>query len=82
MTDRRIRCRIDALPGKNRHHRLHFFNRVIRFYGFRCVNCLRVKNYMTVDHIKRKADGGTNDISNLRLLCLACHRLKDNAHKV
>lgn len=74
---RRYLNRQQALPGKNHHQALHYFNRVVRFYGFRCSNCLHVKNYMTVDHIKRKADGGTNDISNLQLLCLRCHREKD-----
>ena len=29
-----------------------------------------------VDHIKRKADGGTDDIDNLQGLCHDCHKAK------
>ena len=32
-----------------------------------------------VDHIKRKADGGTDDLNNLQGLCRACHRDKTKA---
>lgn len=29
-----------------------------------------------VDHIKRKADGGTDDTNNLQGLCSECHKVK------
>lgn len=32
-----------------------------------------------VDHIKRKADGGTDDGSNLQAICHACHSAKNMA---
>jgi len=28
---------------------------------------------LTIDHIVKRADGGTNRLENLRLLCEACH---------
>ena len=62
--------------GKQPNQRL--FTNVVRLRGYRCANCLRVTNYHTVDHIKKRTDGGTDDISNLQLLCLSCHRQKDN----
>ena len=32
--------------------------------------------HLEVDHIIERSDGGTNDISNLRLLCKKCHDQK------
>ena len=40
-----------------------------------CRTCKRVAAN-EVDHIKRKADGGTDDISNLQPLCKECHAIK------
>lgn len=37
------------------------------------VNCSSI---LEVDHIIELADGGSNDIENLQLLCVACHRGK------
>ncbi len=34
---------------------------------------------MTIDHMIPKRDGGSSALANLRLLCLRCHRLTDNA---
>ena len=70
--------RLSALPGKGHHHTLRFFNRVARLKGYRCNSCLHVRNFHTADHIILRSKGGTNDISNLQLLCLPCHKLKDN----
>lgn len=33
------------------------------------------------DHITRKADGGTDDLANLRALCAPCHSRKTIAEK-
>ncbi len=44
-----------------------------------CQHCLRqglVVTGITVDHIQPKAHGGTDALSNLQLLCEACHRQK------
>ena len=38
-------------------------------------------NYVQIDHIKALANGGTNDIENLQILCKECHytKTKDEA---
>ncbi|PHM36490.1 HNH endonuclease [Xenorhabdus innexi] len=44
-----------------------------------CRPCLRQGRAVTgttVDHIQPKAHGGTDALSNLQLLCEACHRQK------
>ena len=44
-----------------------------------CVKCLangRVSRATHVDHIKAKATGGTDDLSNLQSLCAECHAEK------
>ncbi|MDX7989870.1 HNH endonuclease [Xenorhabdus littoralis] len=44
-----------------------------------CQQCLRAGRAITgttVDHIKPKAHGGTDALSNLMLLCFSCHRQK------
>lgn len=32
---------------------------------------------LTLDHIVKRAFGGTDDLNNLQILCLLCHRYKD-----
>lgn len=53
-----------------------------------CQECLRqgrvtpvgaVKYSAFVDHIRPKAEGGTDDDSNLQTLCKACHQAKTQA---
>ena len=44
-----------------------------------CQHCLvdgLYRNGTDVDHIKRKADGGTDNTDNLQLLCRAHHKAK------
>ncbi|WP_071890829.1 HNH endonuclease [Enterobacter sp. ODB01] len=44
-----------------------------------CQECLRNGRYTpaeTVDHIKPKAHGGTDDLSNLESICRGCHKAK------
>ncbi|MBE8597901.1 HNH endonuclease [Xenorhabdus sp. BG5] len=61
--------------GKNRH---------ARGYGSKwdkqlCQQCLRegrAVTGVTVDHVTPKAHGGTDELSNLQLLCWACHKRK------
>jgi 5-methylcytosine-specific restriction protein A len=40
-----------------------------------CSHCKR-EIATEVDHIKRKADGGTDDTENLQGLCHECHKVK------
>ncbi|MEW8230368.1 MAG: HNH endonuclease signature motif containing protein [Candidatus Thiodiazotropha endolucinida] len=46
---------------------------------FLCQPCLR-KGQTTVarqvDHIRPKADGGTDDTDNLQSICISCHKAK------
>lgn len=52
--------------------------------GRKCVKCgigkscpkCKMDNILTVDHILAKQFGGTDDISNLQYLCVACHKYK------
>ncbi|EQB1168653.1 HNH endonuclease signature motif containing protein [Enterococcus faecalis] len=44
-----------------------------------CRECLRNERYTpteTVGHIKPKAHGGTDDLSNLESICRDCHKAK------
>ncbi|MDU4356990.1 MAG: HNH endonuclease signature motif containing protein [Phytobacter diazotrophicus] len=49
-----------------------------------CQSCLkegRAVPAVTVDHIKPKAQGGTDDDANLQSLCWPCHRRKTATEK-
>ncbi|MDE2649791.1 MAG: HNH endonuclease, partial [Chloroflexota bacterium] len=50
--------------------------------GVICAGCGRVLEveFMQLDHIQPKADGGRNDISNRVLLCGPCNRRKSHAY--
>jgi 5-methylcytosine-specific restriction endonuclease McrA len=39
----------------------------------RCEFC-GTKKHLTIDHIKQKSFEGTNNPSNLRILCFRCHK--------
>jgi len=41
-----------------------------------CLSNGRTRLAAEVDHITRKADGGTDDVENLQAICRECHRLK------
>jgi 5-methylcytosine-specific restriction endonuclease McrA len=43
--------------------------------GGMCVSC-GSKNKLEIDHEKNLANGGTNDLENLFLLCYDCHKTK------
>ena len=48
--------------------------------GYSCAICgyaTDTKSQITVDHIIPRADGGTNDIENLQLLCGRCNQRKN-----
>ncbi|MCM7775005.1 HNH endonuclease [Enterobacter asburiae] len=50
-----------------------------------CQECLRNGRYTpaeTVDHITAKANGGTDDLSNLESLCKPCHRAKTAVERI
>lgn len=41
-----------------------------------CQSCHRVGGELELDHIVNVAVGGTDDESNLQILCTECHRVK------
>src|SRR5690554_1011520 len=43
---------------------------------YTCQHCGRVTDEPEVDHIKNIAQGGTDDDSNLQVLCAPCHKAK------
>lgn len=72
-----------AVPNiRNKYRREGKYNTLIRLHGFRCMKCKRLTHFLTLDHIIPKAEGGTSDISNLQLLCLRCHKLKDETRSI
>lgn len=46
-----------------------------RLQGYQCVVCGASGCELTIDHIKRRASGGTAGQENLRGACSLCHRL-------
>lgn len=72
-------------PGQSRHQRGYGTawdkrrERVLKRDGYLCQQCLRegvVTTARTVDHIKPKAHGGTDEDANLESLCWPHHRAK------
>ncbi len=50
-----------------------------------CQECLRNGRYTLgnqVDHIVNKADGGTDRLSNLEVLCQSCHEKKTKSESI
>ncbi|WP_429267487.1 HNH endonuclease [Paraburkholderia sp. EB58] len=41
-----------------------------------CLRARRVTRATQVDHIRSKAEGGTDDESNLQSICVPCHKAK------
>ena len=55
--------------------------RLIQESGLDCAGCDRTlphEDYLDIDHRLPVSDGGTNEFSNLCLLCQPCNRLKSN----
>ena len=48
-----------------------------------CTSCKKkiTKSQMQLDHIKALANGGNNDLSNIQVLCVACHGDKTKQEK-
>lgn len=50
-------------------------NRVVRAYGRTCYVCQEAP-YEEIDHVIPWAEGGTDELDNLRPICQACHKPK------
>lgn len=50
-------------------------DQLLHKYNFSCVHC-GVKAGLTIDHIHPVSKGGTDDISNLQILCKSCNSKK------
>jgi 5-methylcytosine-specific restriction endonuclease McrA len=48
--------------------------------GHRCLKC-GCRTGLTVDHIRAKADGGTDELENLQTLCEDCNQQKGDAYE-
>jgi len=51
------------------------FHKLIHKYKFKCVHCSKTDD-LTVDHIRPVSKGGTDDFSNLQILCKSCNSKK------
>ncbi len=62
--------------NKKKNHRK---NLILRD-GFNCKHCKKEfdETQLTIDHIIKISEGGSNEYSNLQLLCRPCHNIKDN----
>jgi len=54
--------------------------KVFRKFSFKCQDCKKTDNELTIDHIIPLSKGGTNDEANLRVLCADCNLVKGNIH--
>ena len=55
----------------------HGMDKPICFFCLRSKEQLGVNETLTIDHIVELQEGGKDDISNLQILCSACHKLKN-----
>ena len=47
--------------------------------GYKCQRCGSTQN-LQVDHVKPHSWGGSDNITNLQILCARCNRQKSNRH--
>ncbi|HDZ55383.1 MAG TPA: HNH endonuclease [Pseudomonas xinjiangensis] len=43
---------------------------------YTCQVCSKISDELEVDHIKPKAHGGDDSMTNLRAICVPCHKIK------
>lgn len=79
-----------AWPTTSRHARGYgtawdkLRQQILKRDGYLCQPCKRQGIFTEatqVDHLKRKADGGTDDKANLEATCKPCHDAKTTAEK-
>lgn len=70
--------------GSTRRWRTKLRPAVLRRDEGLCQPCLRAGRYTPgteVDHIISKANGGTDDLDNLELICTECHKAKTSQER-
>ncbi len=50
---------------------------VLKRDNYTCVNCGQTGTELHIHHIVSRAEGGTNDLTNLVTLCSRCHSVQD-----
>lgn len=60
--------------------KLSYFERIEKFWGYRCAYCLKVPDKITKDHVMPKSRGGNDNPFNLVPSCSACNTDKGNHH--
>jgi len=70
-------------PSKKKKKKLFSRTTILKYLKARCENChkdgIKTTENLTLDHINR--DPSDSNIKNLRILCLKCHRNKDQWNK-
>jgi hypothetical protein len=51
-------------------------NTVLKQCNYKCVDCNEKVDNFQIDHKRSLSNGGTDQISNLQVLCIACHKQK------
>jgi 5-methylcytosine-specific restriction endonuclease McrA len=66
-------CRVKLGPEDYARHRQEVFEK----YNWRCAKCGRILP-LTLDHKRKRSQGGGDETGNTQPLCLRCHDEKDN----
>jgi hypothetical protein len=51
------------------------FKKLLHKYNFKCVEC-NAQEKLSIDHIQPVSKGGSDDLSNLQILCRSCNSKK------
>lgn len=78
VVGRNRRCRLSGAGGR---HTKQQIKEMLEAQDFRCNYCkIFCKYSYHVDHVKPVAKGGTNDISNIQILCATCNQVKGSKY--
>jgi 5-methylcytosine-specific restriction endonuclease McrA len=67
--------RIESIIGRPEDHDWQIIRKIVmRKWGRKCCNCKQAEGRIDIHHIVPLGVGGSNRLSNLRPLCLQCHK--------